>query len=87
MFENHVNTFHFLYLDKNKQYKLYNGQTIALLSNCAERVLLEYRVEAPRQNPYNPHEITKACSTPQLKSDLIVQVHTVGVLFSAPLAG
>lgn len=50
MFGNHVNTFHFLCLDKKKQYKLYDGQTIALLLNCAERVLLEYLVEAPRRN-------------------------------------
>ncbi|CCI50275.1 unnamed protein product [Albugo candida] len=39
-----------LYVHKNKQYKLYDGQTIALLFNCAERVLLEYLVEASRRN-------------------------------------
>ncbi|CCI50258.1 unnamed protein product [Albugo candida] len=74
-------------LDKNKQYKLYDGKKIALLSNCADRVLPGYLGEDPRRNPSNPNDITRACSTPQLKGKWIVRDYTLGILYLTPLVG
>ncbi|CCI39950.1 unnamed protein product [Albugo candida] len=74
-------------IHKNKKYRLYDGQTISLLSNCTGTVLLGYLVEDPRRNSYNPHGLARACSTPQPKGDRIVQDYTLGVLFSTPLVG
>nr|CCA14715.1 conserved hypothetical protein [Albugo laibachii Nc14] len=75
-------------LQKDRKYRVYDGQTIALLSSCTGRVILGYLVQDPRRNSFHRQGLSRllrACSSPQPKN--VVQNHTLGVLFSTPLVG